>query len=315
MARRRSTPTSPSRRCSTCMPRGPSPRSWRRDEVVYRYIKSIGKGVLKVMSKMGISTYQSYCGAQIFDAIGLSSEFVHRFFFGTSTTHRGRRPRRDRRGDGAPAPGGLRRGSGAAARARCRRRIRLPPARRGPHVDAGGGRAAAARRARQGRRDLPAIRQPAERPGAAELRDPRPLPHQDRGGDRPRAGADRGGRAGGGDRQALLDRRDELRLDLARGARDAGDRHEPHRRQVEHRRGRRGIGAFPPAAERQFQALGDQAGGLGPLRRHDGVSRQLRHDADQDRARARSPAKAASSPATRSTRRSPRCGIRRRASA
>ena len=58
------------------------------DEVVYRYIKSIGKGVLKVMSKMGISTYQSYCGAQIFDAVGLSSDFVHRFFFGTSTTHR-----------------------------------------------------------------------------------------------------------------------------------------------------------------------------------------------------------------------------------
>ncbi len=41
------------------------------DEVVKRYIKSIGKGLLKVMSKMGISTYQSYCGAQIFDAVGL----------------------------------------------------------------------------------------------------------------------------------------------------------------------------------------------------------------------------------------------------
>jgi glutamate synthase (NADPH/NADH) large chain len=38
-----------------------------------RYIKAIGKGMLKVMSKMGISTYQSYCGAQIFDAVGLSS--------------------------------------------------------------------------------------------------------------------------------------------------------------------------------------------------------------------------------------------------
>jgi glutamate synthase (NADPH/NADH) large chain len=41
-------------------------------EVVERYIKAIGKGLLKVMSKMGISTYQSYCGAQIFDAVGLS---------------------------------------------------------------------------------------------------------------------------------------------------------------------------------------------------------------------------------------------------
>ncbi len=54
-------------------------------EVRTRYIKSIGKGLLKVMSKMGISTYQSYCGAQIFDAIGLSKEFVDKFFYGTAT--------------------------------------------------------------------------------------------------------------------------------------------------------------------------------------------------------------------------------------
>ena len=54
-------------------------------EVVERYIKSIDKGILKVMSKMGISTYQSYCGAQIFDAVGLSSAFVEEFFFGTAT--------------------------------------------------------------------------------------------------------------------------------------------------------------------------------------------------------------------------------------
>ncbi|MGJ4941561.1 glutamate synthase large subunit [Bradyrhizobium sp. HKCCYLS1011] len=52
-------------------------------EVVKRYIKSIGKGLLKVMSKMGISTYQSYCGAQIFDAVGLRGEFVQKFFAGT----------------------------------------------------------------------------------------------------------------------------------------------------------------------------------------------------------------------------------------
>src|SRR5690606_3524714 len=49
-------------------------------------IKSVGKGLLKVMSKMGISTYQSYCGAQIFDAVGLSSDFVARYFTGTATT-------------------------------------------------------------------------------------------------------------------------------------------------------------------------------------------------------------------------------------
>jgi glutamate synthase (NADPH/NADH) large chain len=68
---------------------GAFPEVVEADEVVYRYIKSIGKGVLKVMSKMGISTYQSYCGAQIFDSVGLSSGFVHRFFFGTSTTIEG----------------------------------------------------------------------------------------------------------------------------------------------------------------------------------------------------------------------------------
>jgi glutamate synthase (NADPH) large chain len=56
-----------------------------KGEVVERYIKSVGKGILKVMSKMGISTFQSYCGAQIFDAIGLSRGFIDRFFFGTAS--------------------------------------------------------------------------------------------------------------------------------------------------------------------------------------------------------------------------------------
>jgi glutamate synthase (NADPH/NADH) large chain len=69
--------------------RGELPPEVEADEVVKRYIKSIGKGIMKVMSKMGISTYQSYCGAQIFDAVGLSSKFVKRFFFGTATTIEG----------------------------------------------------------------------------------------------------------------------------------------------------------------------------------------------------------------------------------
>jgi glutamate synthase (NADPH) large chain len=58
-------------------------------EVQKNYIKAIGKGILKVMSKMGISTYQSYCGAQIFDAVGLSSEFIAAYFTGTATTIEG----------------------------------------------------------------------------------------------------------------------------------------------------------------------------------------------------------------------------------
>lgn len=54
-------------------------------EMQKNYIKAVGKGILKVMSKMGISTYQSYCGAQIFDAVGLASEFIEKYFTGTAT--------------------------------------------------------------------------------------------------------------------------------------------------------------------------------------------------------------------------------------
>ncbi len=61
-------------------------------EVQKNYIKAIGKGIFKVMSKMGISTYQSYCGAQIFDAIGLSSAFVDKYFTRHRDHHRRYRP-------------------------------------------------------------------------------------------------------------------------------------------------------------------------------------------------------------------------------
>ncbi len=59
------------------------------EQVEQNYIKAIGKGIRKVMSKMGISTYQSYCGAQIFDAVGLSTAFVDTYFTGTATTIEG----------------------------------------------------------------------------------------------------------------------------------------------------------------------------------------------------------------------------------
>ena len=55
------------------------------EEAVKRYIKATDKGLLKVMSKMGISTYQSYCGAQIFDAVGLRSDFIAKYFTGTNS--------------------------------------------------------------------------------------------------------------------------------------------------------------------------------------------------------------------------------------
>ena len=60
-----------------------------REEGHAHFVKAAGKGMRKVMSKMGISTYQSYCGAQIFDAVGLAQDFVDHYFTGTSTTIEG----------------------------------------------------------------------------------------------------------------------------------------------------------------------------------------------------------------------------------
>lgn len=58
-------------------------------EAAKKFVKAVGKGLYKVMSKMGISTYQSYCGAQIFEAIGLNTVFVDKYFTGTATNIEG----------------------------------------------------------------------------------------------------------------------------------------------------------------------------------------------------------------------------------
>ncbi|MFZ2294645.1 MAG: glutamate synthase central domain-containing protein, partial [Polaromonas sp.] len=55
------------------------------DKAVYNYIKAVGKGLSKIMSKMGVSTYMSYCGAQLFEAIGLNRHTVDKFFAGTAS--------------------------------------------------------------------------------------------------------------------------------------------------------------------------------------------------------------------------------------
>lgn len=55
------------------------------EQASQHFVKAIGKGLTKIMSKMGISTYMSYCGAQIFEAIGLSEELVKKYFTGTSS--------------------------------------------------------------------------------------------------------------------------------------------------------------------------------------------------------------------------------------
>ena len=244
---------------------------------------------------MGISTYQSYCGAQIFDAVGLKSDFVAEYLHRHRHPHRRRRPRADRRGNRAAPSRRLRRRADLPQRARRRRRIPVPRPRRGPRLDRRHGVARCSMRCAATCPSSTAPIAKVSNEQTERLLTIRGLFRlKTRGGRRPQAGADRGGRAGQGDRQALRHRRHVVRLDLARGAHHARHRHEPHRRQVEHRRGRRGSRPLQAAAERRLDALGDQAGGVRPLRRHHRVSRQLRHDADQDgagrQARRRRPA-------------------------
>ena len=110
-------------------------------EIVKRYIKSIDKGLLKVMSKMGISTYQSYCGAQIFDAIGLKSDFVATYFTGTATRIEGVGLTEIAEETVQPSSPRVRRCADLSRCARRRRRICRAHARRGSRLDVGDGRA------------------------------------------------------------------------------------------------------------------------------------------------------------------------------
>ena len=236
------------------------------------------------MSKMGISTYQSYCGAQIFDAVGLKSEFVAKYFTGTATRIEGVgvdeiaeetvRRHRDAFSDAPVYRSMLDVGGDYAVRVRGEDHVwnaatvaALQHAVRGNSCE-------------KYRQYAEVINEQSER--LFTIRGLFRLKFARRG--RPSGDRDRGGRAGAGNRQALLHRRHVLRLDLARGAHHARHRHEPDRRQVEYRRGRRGIRPLQAAAERQLDALGDQAGRIRPLRRHRRISRQCGHDADQDRA-------------------------------
>ena len=140
------------------------PDDLSHEEATERLLPAIRKGLLKVMSKMGIATIQSYCGAQIFEAVGLDRELVDRYFGGTPSavggvglararrrgarTPRSRLPRAPR-----PQPARARRGLAAARGAREAaapgRRVRLAARRRAPRLGPGDDRRAAARGARE----------------------------------------------------------------------------------------------------------------------------------------------------------------------
>ena len=159
-----------------------------------------------------------------------------------------------------------------------RRRLRLAERGRVPPVEPRDDLAAAARGAPRRLRELRAVLEARQRGGRPQG-DAARAARVPQGG---RAAAARSGRAGGGDREALLDRRHVARLAVARGARDARDRDEPDRRQVEHRRGRRGSRPLRARRQRRLAPLRDQAGRVGPLRREHPLPGERRPAADQD---------------------------------
>ena len=169
---------------------GRLPDEMAPEEAEQRVIKAIGKGLLKILSKMGISTLRSYTGAQIFEAVGVKQGGHRPPLHRHHLARRGHRPEGDRRRGDRPArarlPG---RGVGAAARGR---HLRLAPARRVPRLEPGDDRHAPAgrpqRRRGRGLRALRHLHQRRRRPqhGAARAA---ALPR------RHRAGAARRGRA------------------------------------------------------------------------------------------------------------------------
>ena len=238
--RPRSTRTWRWSRSRTWSPPAAAPRR-RPGEGGPQPVKALGKGVLKVMSKMGISTVASYTGAQVFEAVGLAQQVVDEYFTGTTSRLGGV-------GLDVLAEEVAARHATAYPPTRAAPAHRAPRRRRGVPV-APRGRAAPV----QPRDGVPA----AARDPAPALRRVQQYTEQGRRASRERLATLRGlfaaapatrGRRSRSTRssrsstivQAVLHRRDVVRVDLGRGARDARDRDEPARRPVQHRRGRRG---------------------------------------------------------------------------
>ena len=216
------------------------------------FVKAAAKGVIKVVSKMGISSLQSYRGAQVFEALGLRQDVIDEYFSWTPSRIGGIGTDviaqevllRHARGISGPQHAG-------------------PPhaARRRPVPVAGRGRISPL--------------QPREHPPAAEGGTHGQLPDLPglfgswsttrRRSLRRCAACSTSSRSdaipidevesGRIDHAALQDRRHVVRLDQQGSARDAGHRHEPHRRQEQHRRRRRRPGALRADGQRRLEAI------------------------------------------------------------
>ncbi len=198
--------------------------------------KAVNKGLLKVFSKMGISTLQSYRGAQVFEAIGLNQSLIDKYFTGTSSRIEGvgldvlarEAQMKHEHAYKALTQSDTELEPGGAYQYRVRGEYHLL----NPMI----GGEAAARRAHREFPDFPGIHR------SDRQAEPRSV-HAARADGveaRQKTRAHRASGAGVGNRQALCDRRDVVRVDQQRSARNAGHRHEPHGRALQHRRRRRG---------------------------------------------------------------------------
>ena len=251
---------------------------------VHNYVKAAGKGVLKVMSKMGISTIASYTGAQVFEAVGLSREVVDRYFTGV-ISHLGGADL-----DVIAQEVAMRHTFAFSTNSAelANREIEVGGEyqwrREGEHHLFNPKtvfklqHATRAKRYEIFKEYTTLVDEQAER--LATLRGL--LRFKIGECRRGPCDSDRGGGTGRGDRAPLRDGGDVVRLDLSRGARDARDRDEPPGREIQHRRGRRGPGALRPRRERRFPQIGDQAGRLRQIRRHEQLPRECRRHPDQD---------------------------------
>ena len=251
-------------------------------EALKRYTKAIDKGLLKVMSKMGISTYQSYCGAQIFDAVGLRSSFVKKYFTGTHTQVEGVGLRQIARetaerhrlafGDVPVLEHALDVGGEYAYRIRGEAHMWRPSVvadlQHAARANLPDKYRSFAQQVNDQSEQLMTLRGLFRLKSAEEMRrKPVPLEEVEPAANIVKRFSTGAMSFGSISREAHTTL--AIAMNRIGGKSNTGEGGEEADR-------------FKTHAQRQFDALGHQAGGVGPLRRDGGVSRQLQHDADQD---------------------------------
>ena len=275
------------------------------------FVKAAVKGVVKVISKMGISTIQSYRGAQIFEAIGLKQVGHRQIFHLDAFAHRRRRPGRDRAGSADPPSTRLPGSAGQRPHARCRRPISMARGRRSIICSTRKPSTSCSSACRTGNYKIfkeysalvnDQIEKHCTLRGLLDFKLRRtPIPIEEVESveaivKRFKTGAMSYGSISKEAHEALA-----IAMNRIGGKSNTGEGGEDPER-------------YMPDANGDSQEQRDQAGRFGPIRRHEPLSGQRARNCRSRWRRARSPAKAASCPAEKFIRGSPRCVIPRRAS-